>query len=348
MDTAIVTHQLAKTFGPRSKEPVHAVVGLDVSVARGDIVAFLGPNGAGKTTAIDMILGLTSPTSGSVEVCGMNPREAVKNEKVSAVLQTGGLLRDITVRETAEVIAAQFRAPAEVDSVLERAGIAEIASRRVSKCSGGEQQRLKFALALIADLELLILDEPTSGMDAIARHAFWRAMRDETHRTVLFATHYLEEAQAFADRIILMSRGRIIADGPTDEIRALTTIRTITCRADEGCRASRRRPLRPLGPRRLTSHVKPVTTPASCRPGLAWGSPAPGSLAGRGDNWGSRPWHRRRGGGVLQYRACPRAISRPGNCGLGPARRGESPTRFRWPDRGPGPALPGNAFGILS
>lgn len=233
MDAAISVHQLEKTFSPHSTEPVRAVVGLDLIIETGEVVALLGPNGAGKTTAIDMILGFTQPTSGTAQVFGMSPREAVLREKVSAVLQTGGLLRDITVRETVEVIAAQFTAPAPVDSVLERAGITSIASRRISKCSGGEQQAVKFALALVADPDLLILDEPTAGMDVNARHAFWQTMRAEGNRTVLFATHYLEEAQSFADRIVLMSRGRIIADGPTEEIRAFTNVRTITFRAPD-------------------------------------------------------------------------------------------------------------------
>lgn len=228
MDTAIVASGLVKTFKPRSAEPVRAVRGVDVTISRGEIVAILGPNGAGKTTLVDMILGMSKPTSGQVEVFGMRPREAVRKEKSSAVLQTGGLLRDITVRETADIIAAQFSRPMAVSDALERAGITNIAKRRVSKCSGGEQQRLKFALALLADPELLILDEPTAGMDVNARHSFWNAMREETHRTVLFATHYLEEAQAFADRIILMSRGEVIADAPTEEIRSLTSIRTVT------------------------------------------------------------------------------------------------------------------------
>lgn len=231
MDTAIVASELVKTFRPRSSDPVRAVRGVDVRVDRGEIVAILGPNGAGKTTFVDMILGMSKPTAGQVEVFGLKPREAVRQEKSSAVLQTGGLLRDITVRETAEIIASQFSRPMAVSDALERAGITSIAKRRVSKCSGGEQQRLKFALALLADPELLILDEPTAGMDVNARHSFWNAMREEAHRTVLFATHYLEEAQAFADRIILMSKGEVIADAPTEEIRSLTNIRTVTFKA---------------------------------------------------------------------------------------------------------------------
>lgn len=228
MDTVIEAHNLSKTFRVRSSSPVHAVAGIDLAVGEGELVAFLGPNGAGKTTTIDMILGLTQPTSGTLAVCGMAPRQAIIHSHVSAVLQTGGLLRDITVQETVEVIAAQYPSHLEVDDVMQRAGITDLAKRRVSKCSGGEQQRLRFALALLPDPDLLILDEPTAGMDVNARHTFWDAMRTESHRTVLFATHYLEEAQSFADRIVLMNRGEIIADGTTQQIRALTNVRTVT------------------------------------------------------------------------------------------------------------------------
>lgn len=233
MDILIEASHLTKTFLPRSPDPVHAVVDIDLAVGRGELVAFLGPNGAGKTTTIDMILGLTTPTSGSLRVCGMTPRQAVTGSHVAAVLQTGGLLRDITVRETVEVIAAQYPTHLGVDDVMERAGIAALARRRVSKCSGGEQQRLRFALSLLPNPDLLILDEPTTGMDVNARRTFWDSMRAESHRTVLFATHYLEEAQMFADRIVLMNGGEIIADGTTQEIRALTNVRTVTFAHDD-------------------------------------------------------------------------------------------------------------------
>lgn len=220
---------LTRTFStPRSK--VEAVKGIDLQIPTGQIVAFLGPNGAGKTTTIDMILGLTQPTSGSAKILGLDPQQAVSSGRVSAVLQTGGLLRDMTVKETVTVIASMHGKVDRIDEVMERTGLTRIAKRRVGKCSGGEQQRIKFALALLPDPDVLILDEPTAGMDVMARREFWSTMRSEaTHgRTVIFATHYLEEAQNFAERTILMSQGKIVADGATAELRQLISGRTLT------------------------------------------------------------------------------------------------------------------------
>ncbi|MFF7682453.1 ABC transporter ATP-binding protein [Microbacterium sp. NPDC007973] len=221
---AIDARGVVKSFGS-----VHAVRGVDLRVQPGEIVAFLGPNGAGKTTTIDMILGLTSPDSGSIEVFGHNPRGAVARGLVSAVLQTGGLLKDLTVRETVELTASLFAEKRPVDEALERAGIRNLANRRVGLCSGGEQQRLRFAMALVSDPALLILDEPTTGMDVEARRSFWSAIRADAARgrTVMFATHYLEEADEYADRIVLMSRGRIVADGTTAEIKNLVSGRVV-------------------------------------------------------------------------------------------------------------------------
>ncbi|GAA3829506.1 ABC transporter ATP-binding protein [Nocardioides panacisoli] len=208
---------------------VHAVRGVDLELQQGEIVAFLGPNGAGKTTTIDMVLGLSRPSTGEVSVLGLEPRQAIARGLVSAVMQTGGLLKDLTVRETVEYTASLFANTRPVDDVLDRAGIAGIAGRRVAKCSGGEQQRLRFAMALLSDPALLLLDEPTTGMDVEGRRAFWSAIRAdaESGRTVLFATHYLEEADQYADRIVLISHGRIVADGTGSQIRALASGRTV-------------------------------------------------------------------------------------------------------------------------
>jgi ABC-2 type transport system ATP-binding protein len=222
---AVVLRGVTKRFGP-----VTAVDGLDLSIEPGEIVAFLGPNGAGKTTTIDMVLGLSRPDAGSIEVYGTTPRTAVSHGLVAAVMQTGGLLKELTVRETVELTAALFAHARPVEEVLARAGITEIADRRVGKCSGGEQQRLRFAMALLPEPELLILDEPTTGMDVEGRREFWSAIRADAQRgrTVLFATHYLEEADAYADRVVLVSRGQVVADGTSAEIRALSGGRRIS------------------------------------------------------------------------------------------------------------------------
>jgi ABC-2 type transport system ATP-binding protein len=208
---------------------VRAVQGIDLAIDPGEIVALLGPNGAGKTTTIDMMLGLSQPTDGQVSVYGMHPRQAIERGLVSAVMQVGGLLKDLTVAETARYTASLFASCRPVDEVLRRAGISEIADRKVGKCSGGEQQRLRFAMALLPNPELLILDEPTSGMDVEGRRDFWAAIRRDAElgRTVLFATHYLEEADAYADRIVLLRQGEIVADGTGAEVKALVSGRTV-------------------------------------------------------------------------------------------------------------------------
>jgi ABC-2 type transport system ATP-binding protein len=224
-DPAVVLRGLTKRFGA-----VTAVDGLDLTVERGEIVAFLGPNGAGKTSTIDMVLGLSRPDAGTAEVFGMAPRSAVARGLVTAVMQTGGLLKDLTVAETVQLTAALFAHTRPVAEVLERAGLTAISGRRVGKCSGGEQQRLRFALALLPEPELLILDEPTTGMDVEGRRDFWSAIRADAERgrTVVFATHYLDEADAYADRIVLVSHGQVVADGTAAQLKARSTGRLIT------------------------------------------------------------------------------------------------------------------------
>ena len=221
---AIALRGVRKNFGS-----VQAVRGIDLDIASGEIVAFLGPNGAGKTSTIDIILGLSQPNAGSVAVYGLHPRQAISRGLVSAVLQTGGLLKDFTVAETVQYTASLFTNTRPVAEVLQRAGITSIADRLVGKCSGGEQQRLRFAMALLPDPELLILDEPTTGMDVEGRRSFWAAIRQDAARgrTVLFATHYLEEADAYADRIILLRHGKVVADGTSSEVKAMAAGRTV-------------------------------------------------------------------------------------------------------------------------
>ena len=226
---AVLPHAIDLRGVHKSFGSVHAVRGVVLAIGSGEVMAFLGPNGAGKTSTIDMILGLSRPDAGEVEVYGMAPRQAVRKGLVSAVMQTGGLLKDLTVAETAQYTASLFAVSRPVGEVLERAGITAIAGRRVGRCSGGEQQRLRFAMALIPDPELLILDEPTQGMDVEGRRGFWKAIRDDAAlgRTIVFATHYLEEADAYADRIVLISKGQIVADGTAAGVKGLASGRTI-------------------------------------------------------------------------------------------------------------------------
>ncbi|MEC3916102.1 ABC transporter ATP-binding protein [Nocardia sp. CDC160] len=226
---AIEIRSLVKTFGSPGGI-VRAVNGLELTVRPGEIVAFLGPNGAGKTTTIDMLLGLTRPDSGEIRVFGGTPSDAIAAGRVSAVMQSGGLLPDLTVGETVRLIATLHPNPRPVSEVLIRAGIDDIADRPVGKCSGGQQQRLRFALALLPDPELLVLDEPTTGMDVEGRRDFWHAIRHDSSRgrTVLFATHYLDEADAYADRIVLVRSGKVVADGSAAQIKNLAAGRTVS------------------------------------------------------------------------------------------------------------------------
>ena len=171
----------------------------------GEVVALLGPNGAGKTTTIEMLLGLRKPDGGTARVFDLDPRDAVRSGRVGAMMQTGGLVGDVTVREVVHLIAAMHSAPLTVERALELAGITDLAKRKIKTLSGGQRQRVLFALAVVPDPDLIVLDEPTVAMDVETRRAFWAAMRvlADDGRSVLFATHYLEEADANADRIVL-------------------------------------------------------------------------------------------------------------------------------------------------
>jgi ABC-2 type transport system ATP-binding protein len=220
----IVLSRLSRSFGP-----VRAVRSIDLIIAPGETVALLGPNGAGKTTTIDMMLGLTRPDTGTVSVFGRPPAAAVRAGWVGGMLQTGSLPEYLKVRELVSLVASYYPHPLAVADVLRLTGAAEFAGQLTTKLSGGQAQRVRFAAALVGDPDLLVLDEPTAGIDVAGRREFWQAIRAVagSGKTVLFATHYLEEADAYADRIVLIAQGRIIADGPATEIKARAGSRMI-------------------------------------------------------------------------------------------------------------------------
>ncbi|MDQ2837728.1 MAG: ABC transporter ATP-binding protein [Actinomycetota bacterium] len=215
---------LSKSFGT-----VKAVRGIDLHIAPGETVALLGPNGAGKSTTIDMMLGLSDPDSGQVQIFGQGPKQAVAAGQICGMLQVGSLVPYLSVRELITSVASLYPNALPVERVIELAGITDFADRRTNKLSGGQTQRARFAIALVSNSDLLVLDEPTVAMDVEGRHQFWTTMREvaASGKTVIFATHYLEEADEYADRIVLMANGNIVADGPTTEIKALVGLRTI-------------------------------------------------------------------------------------------------------------------------
>jgi ABC-2 type transport system ATP-binding protein len=218
--TAVSIHGLRKNYETKTGT-VDAVKGVDLSIGTGEVVAVLGPNGAGKSTTVAAILGLTEPTSGTVEVFGKTPREAVTEGLIGAMLQQGNLLEDVTVAEVIGMVAGLHRHPMPAEQAMRTAGVTEIAGRYCTKLSGGQRQRVRFAMALVGDPRLLVLDEPTAAMDVGSRRDFWHAMRSftDTGRTVLFATHYLDEAEEFADRVVLLRDGLIVADGSVAQVR---------------------------------------------------------------------------------------------------------------------------------
>jgi ABC-2 type transport system ATP-binding protein len=222
--TGIVLSGVSKSYGA-----LRAVNSLDLVIAPGETVALLGPNGAGKTTTIDMMLGLSRPDEGMISVYGAPPAVAVRSGWVGGMLQTGSPLDHLRVREIVALMASYYPRPLPVDDVLRLTGAAEFAGQWTTKLSGGQAQRVRFAAALVGDPDLLLLDEPTTGIDVEGRRDFWHAIRAVTDqgKTVVFATHYLEEADAYADRIVLFARGSIVADGPATEIKAQAGSRTI-------------------------------------------------------------------------------------------------------------------------
>src|SRR6201996_64055 len=228
--TPVVSFEnVRKTYGK-----VRAVDGLTMELRPGETVAFLGPNGAGKSTSLDMLLNLRKPDHGRIAMFGSDPYHAIKNGRVGAMLQSGGLMPEITVRDLIALVTSFHPRPEPVEQTMRRAGITAIAGQRVDKLSGGQTQRGRFALAIGGDCDLIVLDEPTTAMDVETRRTFWDNMKAEVAegKTLLFATHYLEEADQAADRIIVINRGRLLADGTPSEIKSRAGAKRISFHLD--------------------------------------------------------------------------------------------------------------------
>ncbi|MGP5412176.1 ABC transporter ATP-binding protein [Brachybacterium paraconglomeratum] len=232
MTTTTLTDALSLRGVTRSYGEVRALDGLDLEIRPGEIVALLGPNGAGKSTAMEMMVGLATPEQGSVRVLGTDPTTATRTGLIGTMLQAGALLPDQRVRTMLRMLHSLQAHPMPTAEVVDGADIAELMPRRISALSGGQSQRVRFAIALLGDPQVLLLDEPTVGMDIGARRAFWQQMRRvaASGRTVVFATHHLEEAEREAGRVVVMDRGRVVADGTGAEIAAVVAGRVITLR----------------------------------------------------------------------------------------------------------------------
>ena len=230
--TTVRTDALSLRGVTRSYGEVRALDGLDLDIRPGEIVALLGPNGAGKSTAMEMMVGLATPEQGSVRVLGTDPTTATRTGLIGTMLQAGALLPDQRVRTMLRMLHSLQAHPMPMAEVVAGADIAELMPRRISALSGGQSQRVRFAIALLGDPQVLLLDEPTVGMDIGARRAFWQQMRRvaASGRTVVFATHHLEEAEREAGRVVVMDRGRVVADGTGAEIAAVVAGRVITLR----------------------------------------------------------------------------------------------------------------------
>ncbi len=215
---------LTRRFGE-----VVAVDALDLRVSEGEVVAVLGPNGAGKTTTLEMLLGLRTPTAGTVRVFGGDPTSAAVRGRVGAMLQDTDAPESLTVTEIVNLVASYHPYRLPLGEVLERATLQHLRRRRVTQLSGGERQRLSFALAIVGDPDLLYLDEPTASLDVEARRAFWRQVADfaALGKTILFSTHNLEEADLAAGRVVIINAGRILSDGTPRQLKGLLVGRTL-------------------------------------------------------------------------------------------------------------------------
>ncbi|RIX59478.1 ABC transporter ATP-binding protein [Paenibacillus nanensis] len=225
---AVQFRNIVKAYGAK-----RALDGLDLALEKGKVTALLGPNGAGKTTAVSLMLHLTKPTSGEVTVDGLAPGRKELKERIGAMLQDTAAPDGLTVRETLQLFRSYYRNPLALDRLLQIAGLDKEKNRRAASLSGGQKRRLAFAVALAGDPDMIVLDEPTVGMDVESRSRFWEVVRAlaSSGRTILLTTHYLEEADAVADRIVVIAQGRLVADGTPDELKASMPMRSLSFKA---------------------------------------------------------------------------------------------------------------------
>lgn len=219
-------NSVSKNYGP-----VRALREVNFRVRKGELVALLGPNGAGKTTAVKLLLGLMPPNRGTVRIFGADPTNPENRIRTGAMLQVGRVPETLRVREHIDLFSSYYRKPLPAPQVLAAAGLEKIRDRKFAELSGGQKQRVLFALAICGDPDLLFLDEPTVGLDVEARRMLWEEIRQlvDQGKTVVLTTHYLQEADALADRVVVINQGEIIAEGTPAEIKAQTAGKKIRC-----------------------------------------------------------------------------------------------------------------------
>ena len=243
--TAVLAELLgaSKQFG-NGAAAVHAVRGLDLEVRSGELLALLGPNGAGKSTAIGMLTGLTAPTSGKARLFGRNPRDLGARRRLGVMLQASGVPHTLRVRELLTQFRGYYPTPLPMSQVVAAAGLDGLEERMFGELSGGQQRRVLFAIALAGNPELLVFDEPTTGLDVEARRGLWATLRElaGSGRGVVLTTHYLEEADALADRIVVIDHGVVIGQGTPAEIKARVPGRRVRARTSVSAAAAHQWP----------------------------------------------------------------------------------------------------------